>query len=92
MQLVLYYALSGARWTTKPLCGGCLTASPTDVLTRDEVAGWLKVEPRQVERLGVPCLRLGRKTLRYLRSDVLAWLEAQRTQDRARATRADRAG
>ena len=52
--------------------------SATDILTRDEVAGWLKVAPRQVERLGVPCLHLGRKTLRYLRSDVLAWLDAQR--------------
>jgi len=47
---------------------------PSDVLTRQEVADWLKVEPRQVERLGVPCLALGRKTVRYLRSDVDAWL------------------
>ena len=48
------------------------------ILTREEVANWLKVKPRQVDRLGVPACRLGRKTVRYLRSDVLAWLEAQR--------------
>jgi hypothetical protein len=48
------------------------------ILTRDEVSAWLKVKPRQVERLGVPCLDLGRKTKRYLAKDVLAWLEAQR--------------
>ena len=52
--------------------------SPDAILTRDEVAAWLKVQPRQVERLGVPCLDLGRKTKRYLAKDVLAWLEAQR--------------
>lgn len=53
-------------------------SSPMEVLTRDEVAAWLKVKPRQVERLGVPCLDLGRKTKRYLMKDLLAWLETQR--------------
>jgi len=48
------------------------------VLTRQQVADFLQVRPRQVERLGVPCLDLGRKTKRYVREDVLAWLEAQR--------------
>ena len=56
-----------------------LAGPPDDaVMTRDEVARWLKVRPRQVERLGIPCLALGRKTVRYLRSDVLAWLAQQR--------------
>src|SRR5438309_1825137 len=50
----------------------------SDILTRDEVAAWLKVKPRQVERLRVPCLDLGVKTKRYLRSDVEAWLQAKR--------------
>lgn len=54
------------------------TPEPDGILTRAEVAVWLKVRPRQVERLGVPCLDLGRKTKRYLRGDVLAWLERQR--------------
>lgn len=48
------------------------------ILTRDEVAAWLKVKPRQVERLGVPCLDLGRKTKRYVAKDVLAWLQMKR--------------
>ena len=52
------------------------------ILTRDEVASWLKVKPRQIERLGVPVLNLGPKTKRYLARDVLAWLDAiRRTRD-----------
>ena len=48
------------------------------VLKREQVAAWLQVRPRQLDRLGVPCLDLGHKTKRYLKRDVLAWLEAQR--------------
>lgn len=48
------------------------------VMTPREVADWLKVKPRQIERLGVPCLPLGRKTVRYLKADVLAWLRDKR--------------
>lgn len=48
------------------------------VLTREQVAAWLQVRPRQLDRLGVPCLDLGHKTKRYLAQDVEAWLEAQR--------------
>lgn len=51
---------------------------PQDILTRDEVASWIKVRPRQVERMGVPCLDLGRRTKRYLAQDVLTWLEKRR--------------
>jgi hypothetical protein len=47
-------------------------------MTRDEVAKWLKVRPRQVDRLGVPCLSMGPRTKRYFVRDVLAWLEKQR--------------
>jgi len=50
------------------------------ILTRDEVAAWLKVKPRQVERLGVPYLDLGRKTQRYLREDVERWLQKRRKE------------
>ena len=53
---------------------------PHAILTRDEVAGWLKVRPRQVERLGIPCLDLGRRTKRYLAKDVLEWLQAKRVE------------
>src|SRR5438128_1368457 len=43
--------------------------SPETILTRDEVAKWLKVNPRQVDRLGVPRIDLGHKTKRYLVRD-----------------------
>ena len=49
--------------------------APETVLTRDEVAAWLKINPRELDRLGVPRIDLGRKTKRYLVGDVLAWLE-----------------
>jgi hypothetical protein len=55
-----------------------MTPAVNDVLTREQVAAWLQVKPRQVERLGVPCLHLGRRTLRYERAAVVAWLRAQR--------------
>lgn len=48
------------------------------VLTQHEAAALLKVAPRQLTRMGVPRLDLGRKTKRYVRKDVLAWIEAQR--------------
>lgn len=57
---------------------GAALFSDEAILTRQEVAAWLKVNPRQVERLGVPCIDLGRKTKRYRLSDVLAWLELYR--------------
>ncbi len=48
------------------------------VLTREQVAALLQVQPRQLELVGVPCLNLGHKTKRYFAKDVEAWLEAQR--------------
>jgi hypothetical protein len=48
------------------------------VMTPAEVAEWLQVKPRQVPRLGIPCLDLGPKTKRYLKADVMAWLIGQR--------------
>ena len=51
---------------------------PDAILTRDEVAEWLKVRPRQVDRLGIPCIDLGRKTKRFFAREVLAWLQAKR--------------
>lgn len=63
-----------------------MTPGPDDILTRAEVAEWLKIKPRQVERLGIPCIDLGRKTKRHLRRDVWAWLEAQRRVANQRVT------
>ena len=53
-------------------------ASVTCWLTPGEVAAWLKVEVRQLVRMGVPRVDLGRRTKRYDRVAVLAWLERQR--------------
>ncbi len=55
------------------------------LLKPDEVADWLKVKRRQVQRLGIPWIDLGRKTPRYQLKDVLAWLETRR-RDGARPT------
>lgn len=59
---------------------GAMPPASDSILTRDEVASWLKVKPRQVERLGVPVLDLGRKTKRYRAGDVLAWLQSLRRE------------
>ncbi len=44
------------------------------LLTADEVGDWLQVTRRQVQRLEIPCIDLGRKTPRYQVKEVLAWL------------------
>ena len=49
-----------------------------EVLTLQEVAAWLKIRPRQVLRLGIPCIDLGHKTKRFLAHDVRVWLERRR--------------
>ncbi len=51
---------------------------PSEVLTPQEVAAWLKVTPRQLNTMGVPSLFFGHKTRRYWGPDVLAWVQAQR--------------
>jgi hypothetical protein len=52
--------------------------SPDAILTRDEVAKWLQVHPRRLDRLGVHVSFSGAKTRRYLVRDVLTWLEQHR--------------
>jgi hypothetical protein len=52
--------------------------APDAILTPDQVANWLKVKRRQVQRLGVPCVDLGPKTKRYIARDVLSWLDKHR--------------
>lgn len=49
-----------------------------EVLTPEQVADWLQIKKRQLERFKIPCIHLGNKTRRYLRSDVLDWLKKQR--------------
>jgi len=80
------------RRTSREVCAvgraGHLTLppSPDAILTRAEVAAWLKINPRQVERLGIPCIDLGRKTKRYVAKDVQAWLDTYRRQPGRRAS------
>lgn len=52
--------------------------APETILTRAEVAAWLKIKPRQVQRLGIPCVDLGLKTKRFIAKDVWAYLEAKK--------------
>jgi hypothetical protein len=58
--------------------GATLPPDPDAILTAAEVAAWLKITPRQVQRVGIPCVRVGLRTPRYLGRDLLAWLETQR--------------
>jgi hypothetical protein len=65
-----------------------MTPSDADaIMTRDEVAAWLKMRPRQAGRLGLPHVDLGRRTKRYLTTDVLAWLHTKRKVVVARTAR-----
>ena len=52
--------------------------SRQEVLTLQEVAAWLKIEPRQVQRLGIPYLNLGDRTRRYVAQEVREWLAQRR--------------
>jgi len=53
---------------------------PDALLTASDVGKWLKVSSRQVQRLGVPWIDLGRKSRRYQVKDILAWLETRRRE------------
>jgi len=48
------------------------------VLTHAELAQWLKVSERTVDRLQPPALGLSEGARRYLLRDVLLWQEARR--------------
>jgi excisionase family DNA binding protein len=50
-----------------------------DILTRQQVAEYLKVCRNKVDALPIPKLRLGR-SVRYRKTDVDAWLEVQIAQ------------
>ena len=47
---------------------------PDDLLTTDQVAGYLQLCRRTVERLRIPSRTFGRRR-RYLFKHVLAWVE-----------------
>ena len=60
-----------------PAAAPIITYPPNAVLTTGQVAAWLQVHPRQLPRLRVPRLKLGRKTVRYLAKNVQAWIDKQ---------------
>ncbi len=53
---------------------------PLTVLTRPQLAAWLKVSERTVDRLQPPALALSEGVRRYLVGDVLTWLHRQTGQ------------
>jgi hypothetical protein len=48
------------------------------VLTTEQVAEWLQVSVRFVERLDIPPVFLGTRTKRFLGKDVLAYLDTRK--------------
>src|SRR5206468_10627041 len=77
VSFVLVVMTLGPRSRAVPVTVG-LPPAPDAILTAADVAALLKITPRQVQRLGLPCVRLGPRTSRYFARDVLTWLEAQR--------------
>jgi len=65
-------------------------SAPPEYLSTDEVAtliGCTTVSiAKYCERDGMPCVRIGRMR-RFLRDDVLAWLEERRSKPRAHKAR-----
>jgi len=50
---------------------------PLTVLTRPELAKWLKVSERTIDRLHPPALAMSEGVRRYLVADVLTWLHRE---------------
>jgi len=51
---------------------------PLTVLTRPQLAAWLKVSERTIDRLQPPALALSDGVRRYLVADVLAWMHREK--------------
>lgn len=45
------------------------------LLTPEQLCTWLQISPRQLHRLDLPCIRLGRRTVRYSVEQVLDHLK-----------------
>lgn len=50
----------------------------TAVLDIHQVADWLQVSVRTVERLDIPCTFLGHRTKRYLGKDVIEYMNRRK--------------
>lgn len=51
---------------------------PEAVLNIAQVAEWLQVSTRTVERLDIPCVFLGARTRRYLAKDILKYMDQRK--------------
>lgn len=50
------------------------------LLTATEVAAILGVRPKRVYELGIPCVRLSARSLRWERSALARWIEGRRSR------------
>lgn len=55
------------------------TLNPDQLLTAKELAPLLRVRPKRVYELSIPCVRLTRRSYRWRIRDVQAWM-ASRTE------------
>lgn len=53
-------------------------ADQVEVLTANEAATFLRMTRRQLYRLPIPCSRIGRRTRRYFRDDLVNFLTKKR--------------
>lgn len=51
---------------------------PFTVFDRKQLAAWLQVSERTLDRLQPPSMQLSEGVKRYLLSDVLCWLQSRR--------------
>lgn len=49
--------------------------APEAVLTTEQVCAWLQISERQLQRLDLPVIRLGKRTIRYHVGTVLDHLK-----------------
>lgn len=49
------------------------------LLTAEQVGSILGVRPKRVYELGIPCVHISARALRYRRSDVAEFIEKRRT-------------
>jgi len=50
------------------------TYEPDSILKPDEVAEWLQVSRRTLQRLRIPAVAVGHRTIRYVAKDVIQYL------------------
>lgn len=53
------------------------TATTEPLLTVEDVARILRLKPKQVYGLHIPCIRVSRRAMRFRQSEFNTWLEAR---------------